>query len=58
MNAESLKAAIEAMPVEVQKELERMRSEKRGLFGNATTQMIVDRRSHIRFTLPQANSAR
>jgi hypothetical protein len=43
MNAESLKAAIEAMPPEVQNELERMRSAKRGLFGNTTTQTIVDR---------------
>lgn len=43
MNAEALKAAIGAMPPEVRSELERMRSEKRGLFGNATTQTIVDR---------------
>jgi hypothetical protein len=43
MNAGSLNAAIEAMPPEVRKELERMRSAKRGLFGNTTTQTIVDR---------------
>jgi hypothetical protein len=42
MNEESLKIAIEAMPAEVQSEFERMRSAKRGLFGNATTH---DRRS-------------
>jgi hypothetical protein len=43
MNAESLKAAIELMPPEVQRELERMRSAKRGLLGHATTQAIVGR---------------
>jgi hypothetical protein len=43
MNAESLKAAIELMPPEVRSELERMRSAERGLFGNTTTQTIVDR---------------
>jgi hypothetical protein len=43
MNAESLKAAIEAMPPEVQKELKSLRSAKRGLFGKATTQTIVQR---------------
>jgi hypothetical protein len=43
MNAEALKAAIKALPAEVQSELERMGSEKRGLFGKATTQTIVDR---------------
>lgn len=43
MNAQSLKAAIEAMPPEVQKELEGMRSANRGVFGNTKTQTIVDR---------------
>jgi hypothetical protein len=43
VNAEALKTAIEAMPPDVRNELERMRSEKRGLFGKATTQTIVDR---------------
>lgn len=41
--AEALKVAIEAMPAEVQKELELMRSTGRGLLGKVTTQMIVDR---------------
>lgn len=43
MNAETLKAAIEAMPAEVQDELKAMRANGRGLLGKVTTQMIVDR---------------
>ena len=43
MNAESVKIAIEALPSEVRQELDRMRLAGRGLFGNATSQTIVDR---------------
>jgi hypothetical protein len=57
MNADSLNTAIDALPLEVREELERMRSAKRGLFGNATTQTIIDRHLELLLWFRQAHQA-